>query len=158
MTKLDHDGTTDDSLLWSARAFIYQHFAATARAPGAEDIACHFNLTTDEVENILRALHDWHALFLEPGTARIRMANPFSAVATPYEVIVGGMTYWANCAWDTFGLAAALHASEAEIRSVCAHTGAPLRLRVAAGEVESAGEVVHFRVPFRHWYDNLVFT
>lgn len=148
----------DDARLWAARAFVYQTLAATAGAPGSADLARHFDVTMAEAEGLLRALHDRHALFLEPGTTRIRMANPFSAVPTAHEVIAGGLTYWANCAWDTFGIVAALHASDAEIRSVCAATGAPLRLRVAAGEAMSTGEVVHFLVPFQRWYDNLVFT
>ena len=148
----------DDSLLWSARAFIYARFAATARAPLAADLAQRFDLTPSQAEALLRALHDRHALFLEPGTVQIRMANPFSAIGTPYTVDVAGQTYWANCAWDTFGIAAALHADQADIHSVCAHTGVPLHLRLAGGAVESDGEVVHFRVPFQHWYDDLVHT
>jgi Alkylmercury lyase len=86
------------------------------------------------------------------------MANPFSAIETPYAVTVAGQTYWANCAWDTFGIVAALHADEADIRSVCAATGAPVHLRLAGGAVEGSAAVVHFLVPFGHWYDDLVHT
>ncbi len=148
----------DDSLLWSARAFIYARFAATARAPQAADVAQRFDLTTEQAEAVLRALHDRHALYLERGTARIRMANPFSAIETAYSVDVAGQTYWANCAWDTFGIAAALHAAEADLHSVCAHTGEPIHLRLAGGALVSDGEVVHFLVPFQRWYDDLVHT
>ena len=177
-----------ESLLWPARAFIYAHFAATARAPLAAEVAREFGLTVGEAEAVLRALHERHALFLEPGTARIRMANPFSAIETPFQTTVAGKTYFANCAWDTFGVAAALQVDDAEIRSVCAASGAPIRLRVAGGAVVSAdqaagaeetanggagkradtqvrpygihrgGAVVHFLVPFAHWYDDLVHT
>jgi len=90
-------------------------------------------------------------LFLESGTASIRMANPFSAVSTRYTVDVAGKTYWANCAWDAFGVAAALHSDEAVIRSVCAHSGDPLQLCLDGDRVIDTGEVVHFLVPFRHW-------
>jgi hypothetical protein len=148
----------DDSLLWSARAFIYARFAATARAPLAGDLAQRFDLTAAQAEALLRALHDRHSLFLEPGTTDIRMANPFSAIETGYSVDAAGQTYWANCAWDTFGIAAALHADEAAMHAVCAHTGAPIQLRLAGGAVVGDGEVVHFAVPFQHWYDDLVHT
>jgi len=148
----------DDRLLWDARAFIYGHLAATARAPAMDEVAERLGVTSSEAEAVLRALHERHALFLEPGTARLRMANPFSASPTDYEVTAGGQTYWANCAWDSFGIAAALHATEAEVRAKCAASGEPLRLRLAAGQVEGASVVVHFQVPFEHWYDNLVFT
>jgi Alkylmercury lyase len=148
----------DDSLLWLARAYIYERFAATARAGTAAEIAQHFGLRLGEADSLLQALHARHALFLEPGTSRIRMANPFSAIETRYAVLVAGQTYWANCAWDTFGIAAALHADEAEIRSVCTFTGAPLVLRLAGGAVESSETVAHFLVPFQDWYDDLVHT
>jgi alkylmercury lyase-like protein len=148
----------NDVLLWSVRAFIYETFAATARAPLAAHVARQFRLTTEEAEDMLRALHGRHAIFLEPGTTRIRMANPFSAILTPHEVVAGGQAYFANCAWDTFGIVAALNAADAEIQSVCAGTRSAVRLCIAAGEVESAGEVVHYLVPFQHWFDDLVHT
>ena len=150
----------NDSLLWPTRAFVYEHFAATAGAPSAADVARHFGLTDGEAEALLRALHERHALFLEPGTAplRVRMANPFSAIETHHQTTIGGQTYCANCAWDTFGIAAALHAEEAEIHSVCAATGVPIRLRLAGGAVAGDGAMVHFLVPFAHWFDDLVHT
>jgi hypothetical protein len=149
-----------DPLLWPARAFIYAHFAATAGAPSAADLARHFGLTVAQTETLLLTLHDHHALFLEPGTTplRVRMANPFSAIATAFQTTVAGTTYFANCAWDTFGIAAALHASEAEIRSVCAASGVAVRLRLAGGALEPTDTVVHFLVPFAIWYDDLVHT
>jgi len=147
-----------DPTLWPARAYIYDRFAATARAPSAVDIAQHFELTLEQAESILRALHDQHALFLEPGTTRLRMANPFSAIETPFSVRVAGQSYWANCAWDTFGIAAALHADEAEIQSICSATGRPVRLRLAGGAVAPTAAVVHFLLPFQQWYDDLAHT
>ena len=150
----------NDSLLWPARAFVYEHFAATAGAPSAADVARHFGLTVDEAGALLRALHERHALFLEPGAAplRIRMAHPFSAIETSFQTIVAGKEYFANCAWDAFGIAAALHAEEAEIRSVCAASGDAIRLRLAGGQVASSGALAHFLVPFAAWYDDLVHT
>lgn len=148
----------DDTLLWPARAFIYEHFALTARAPAAADLARHFDITLPDAESLLQALHERHALFLEPGTTNILIADPFSAVPTPNEVVIDGRLYWSPCAWDTFGIVAALHAASAEIGATCAATGVPLRLRVVAGQALGAGEIVHFLLPFQRWYDNLVFT
>jgi hypothetical protein len=150
----------NDSLLWAVRAYIYERFAAIAQAPSVAEVAQHFSLRLAEAESLLRALDDCHALFLEPGAAplQVRMANPFSAFETPYSVLVAGQTYWANCAWDSFGIAAALQAGEAEIRATCSATGVPVRLRLAGKAVESSAVVVHFQVPFQHWYDDLVHT
>ena len=146
-----------DDFVWDVRTFIYSHFAETTRAPQLDDIASHFSVSSDKAD-VLRLLHERHALFLEPGTTRIRLANPFSAVPTQYRVALGGKGYQANCAWDSFGIIAALHADEATIRSVCTENGQPLEIAVHAGEVANHSAVTHFLVPFRQWYDDLVFT
>ena len=49
-----------------------------------------------------------HALVLDADTGAIRMANPFSAVPTPHRVHADGRRWHANCAWDAFGICAAL--------------------------------------------------
>ena len=147
-----------ETLLWAVRTFVYERFATTARAPSIGDIAQNFDLTLEQAGQRLRALHDQHALFLEPGALAIRMANPFSAVPTAFEVEVNHKTYQANCAWDSFGVVAALGAGEANIRSVCAHSGAALSVSVRQGQAVSAGEVIHFLVPFRQWYRDIIFT
>ncbi len=148
----------DDDFIWNVRAFVYAWFAENARAPELLDIVKRFGISPEQASQALTALHEKHALFLAPGSSTIRMANPFSAIATPFTVDVQGKTYWANCAWDCLGIVAALHASSASIESICTASGARIHLSVADGQVVSAGEVVHFLVPFRQWYDDLVAT
>lgn len=147
-----------DDLVWDVRAFVYGHFAETTRAPQVDDIAQHFGMSPEHAAEMLRLLHERHALFLEPGTTRIRLANPFSAIPTQYRVGLAGKTYQANCAWDAFGVIAALHADQATIRSVCTASGEPLTIDVEAGHLQAHEAVVHFLVPFGRWYDDLVFT
>lgn len=149
----------NDTLLFAIRAHIYGHFAATTHAPTAAAIARHFAISPAAAEGALLALHDRHALFLEPGTTAIRIAPPFSAVPTPHRVATGGLTYTANCAWDSFGIPAALGAADARLESVCAATGRPIVLHISDGRPDRDGpEVVHILVPFRHWYDDLIHT
>ena len=47
------------------------------------------------------------------------MANPFSAVPTAYRVLARDRWWYANCAWDAFGVCAALHA-DGRIETSCA--------------------------------------
>ena len=148
----------DDNFIWQVRAFIYEQFVKTACAPGVTDIVESFGLTAAQAKQVLLILHEKHAIFLEPGTVNIRIANPFSAIPTSFRVEIYGQTYMANCAWDCFGIVAALHVSEASIYSTCAHSGADLHLRVTHDSVSSHDEVVYFLVPFQNWYDDLVFT
>jgi hypothetical protein len=85
------------------------------------------------------------------------MANPFSGVETPFTVRAKGKTYFANCAWDSLGIPAALHL-DAEIEAFCAQSGELLHLRVSGGEVRGSEALVHFLIPFRDWYNDLTST
>ena len=147
----------DDNKLWDVRAFIYQHFAETTRPPHVGEVASHFALSHEETASAYEELHRRHALYLKPDTQEILMANPFSGVETPFTVRANSKTYFANCAWDSLGIPAALH-SDAEIEASCAQSGEPLHLRVSGGEVRGSEALVHFLIPFRDWYNDLTST
>jgi hypothetical protein len=147
----------DEDKLWDIRAFVYRQFAETTRPPFVNDVATHFALIHKEAASAYQELHQRHALFLKPGTYEILMANPFSGVETPFKVYTKGQTYFANCAWDSFGIPAALH-TDAEIEATCAQSGEPIHLRVKDEQVQRADALVHFLIPFRNWYDDLVST
>ena len=83
------------------RNLTYQRFVELGRAPAPEELG-----PRDEVLAGWRRLHDEHALVLD-GDA-IRMANPFSGVPTPYRVDAAERRWYANCAWDAFGVVSAL--------------------------------------------------
>lgn len=147
----------DEKKLWDIRAFVYRHFADTTRAPSLDEIAGRFALTHEEAATAYEALHAHHALFLTPGTHDILMANPFSNVETPFRVHANGKTYFANCAWDSLGIPAALH-SDADVEAVCAQSGERIMLQVCSGKVSKSDALVHFLMPFKRWYDDLVHT
>lgn len=147
----------DENLVWKIRTFIYQYFAETARSPLVEETASHFGMTGEEVASAYEELHQRHALFLAPRTHEIQMAWPFSGVKTPFKVYANGKMYFANCAWDSFGIPVALQA-DAQIEAVCAQSGDPIHLAVRGQDVQESDALVHFLVPFRNWYDDLPFT
>ena len=146
-----------ENVLWDIRAFVYHHFANKTRAPSVNETAVAFDLTHEEAASAYTALHERHAFFLTPGTHDILMANPFSNVETPFRVHANGKTYFANCAWDSLGIPAAMH-SDADVEATCAQSGKPIALQVRNGQVSEADVLMHFLVPFKHWYDDLVFT
>jgi hypothetical protein len=150
--------TFNDNILWQARAYIYEYFAQTARPPALAEVAARFQLAPAAAEALFDELNRRHAFFLEPGTYAIRIANPFSAVPTGFPVRARGQTYWANCAWDSLGIPAALQC-DAVIETTCAATETPLTLTVHTGAVTAPpGTVAHFLVPFSNWYADMVFT
>ena len=146
-----------EKVLWDIRAFVYRHFADTTRAPSVDESAAAFALTHEQAASAYEALHHHHAFFLDPGSHDILMANPFSGVETPFHVHANGKTYFANCAWDSLGIPAALHC-DADVEAACAQSGQAVTLQVRDGRVSESNVLVHFLVPFERWYDDLVFT
>lgn len=142
---------------WDIRLAVYRHFVANGSPPTYAEMARQVGIAPEEARQAYRRLHQQHALFLEPGGETIRMANPLSAVPTPYGVFVDGRQLWANCAWDSLGIPAMLHA-EARIEAVLAHSGDTVTYAVKGGALQADGGVVHFPLPFRRWYDDLVHT
>jgi hypothetical protein len=149
--------TIDEDRIWQVRAFVYEHFASTTRPPTIDETAEHYGLSVKQAATIYGELHRRHALFLEPNTTSIRMANPFSAVPTTFRVRARGKDYWANCAWDALGIPAAL-AADATIEAMDAQSQQSITLRVRNGQLVSHGEKIHLLLPFRRWYDDLAFT
>jgi hypothetical protein len=147
----------DENLIWEVRAFVYRHFAETTRAPRVDETAAHFALPQGEAISAYEELHARHAFFLKPGTHDILMANPFSGVETAFKVYANNKTYFANCAWDSLGIPAALHV-DAKIDAACAQSGEPIRLSVTDQQVQDSDALVHFLLPFRDWYNDLAFT
>lgn len=144
---------------WQVRLHVYRFFVEHGRPPSTAEAAPAFDMSEEEMRAAYQHLHDGHALFLEPGTRDIRMANPLSAIPTPYRVRVNGRTLHANCAWDSLGIPAMLHA-DAEIDSVYTTAGGnePARYAILDGELTGDDGLVHFPLPFRHWYDDLIHT
>ncbi len=84
---------------WQLRLHLYRFIVDHNRPPTATEAAIAFNMSEDDVRASYQRLHDTHVIFLEPGTASVRMAHPLSAVQTPYRVSVYGRVLYANCAW-----------------------------------------------------------
>ncbi len=74
---------------WQIRLFIFDFFLEQERPPTYQETARKFSLADEEARQCFERLNQNHRIFLEPGTRVIRMAHPFSAVATPYRVAAG---------------------------------------------------------------------
>jgi hypothetical protein len=136
---------------------IYRYFADHCRAPTVQEIAALLRAAESDVRDSFHKLHERHMIFLEPGADTIRMANPFSAIPTGFRVKSGSKTWWANCAWDSLGIPAALQI-DAHIEAAYSVTQEIVRLQVKGGMVDGKNHLVYFPLPFRRWYDDLIFT
>lgn len=103
-------------------------------------------------------LAEGHVIVPDPDSGEVWMAMPFSAVPTEFRVVVGERSVWANCAWDAFGVAAALDADVAFVTR-CPASNAPVRAGVRHGVAYAdAGAVAHVPVPASHWWDDIGYT
>ena len=137
---------------------IYETIAETAQAPTAAEVARALDRSIQEVGTAFQRLSQKRLLVLEPGDAtRIRMAPPFSGIKTTHRVTVDGADYYANCAWDAFGVAAAL-GRDADITSTCPDCNRRLDLQIRDGQPLPNPAVAHFAVPAAHWWDDIIYT
>lgn len=135
----------------------YGLFVELGRAPRVEEVAERAGAPVDAVRAAWERLHDAHELVLDADTRALRMANPFSAVPTPYRVEAAGRSWHANCAWDAFGICAALHV-DGGVETACADCGEPIVVEVHDERPDDETLVFHCLVPAARWWDDIVFT
>ena len=139
---------------WSVRNAVYATILKRTVPPTVDETATALGVSPDDVRSAYERLNSRHALFLTPGSHDVRMAHPFSGVPTAFRVEADDRTYWANCAWDTLGIPAALHA-DARIEAPTGD-GESMRFAIEGGQLKGWQGVVHFPLPFRRWYDDLI--
>jgi Alkylmercury lyase len=120
------------------RRTILESFAATGEPGDHHDVAT------------LRALAEQHVVVLGDD-GRILMAHPFATHRTGARVQSNGRAWWGNCAWDAFGIVAALNLEEATI------TAQGITLHVRGDDIDGDA-VFHVLVPAAHWWDDIGFT
>lgn len=150
-----------ESLTRDVRKFIYDHFRDTARAPVVEEIMSRFGLPREDVASVLKALESERQLVLLPGTGRILMAHPFSAITTPFLVTLrSGRRYFANCSWDSLAFHVTL-AEPVRVDAFCHHSGEPIEIELAEQGVVWARPretLVYFGIPAAQWWHDVIHT
>ncbi|HWY41373.1 MAG TPA: organomercurial lyase [Chthoniobacterales bacterium] len=148
----------DRDLDTKVKLAIYEITAETGRVPNSSAVSEKIAVDEREVVAAFGRLHVKRLLLPEPGDpTRIRMAPPFSGIPTPFPVEANGKQYYANCVWDAYGIAAALHC-DAFSRASDGRTGEPLTIEIRNGQPVLQPYVAHFAVPAAHWWDDLIFT
>lgn len=136
---------------------VYRQFAETGERPTVDEIAGRVGVSDDDVLKAYARLREQRVLVLEDDGASIRMAPPFSGVPTQHTVASEGVTYFANCAWDSLGIVAAL-GKPGVVYSRCEQSKKPLRLAVDPGGPEACDWLFHCAVPAAQWWNDIVFT
>lgn len=136
------------------RRVIYDLTIRNGSTPAAAGVAAELGADESDVRDAFHRLAEAHILVLD-GDA-IRMAAPFSGVPTSFVVRANGISYYANCIWDALGVSPMLK-TDSTIETTCPDCAMPLELRVQGDAVIGEG-IVHFAVPAREWWNDIVFT
>jgi len=135
------------------RAQIYRLIAGGALSVDALVIANSRGWDTPEVESSLNRLANEHTIALLENAYRVWMAHPFSGVETSYQAVIGGQSWYANCAWDVLAILALLGDGEARASGPADQ----LVWKVEDGQVSPPG-IVHLLVPAKNFWDDVGFT
>jgi len=138
------------------RNATYRRFVEFGRVPSAGEVAATTGIAEAAVRKTWQRLHDAHAVVLDEA-GDIRMANPFAANATPFRVRADDRSWYANCAWDAFGIGAALGV-DSSFETPCPDCQAPIRINIVDDRPDDESPVFHVLVPAAQWWNDIGFT
>jgi hypothetical protein len=148
------------------RLSIYRTFADEGRAPSVAELVKRTGIVEVDVRAALQFLHEIHAIVLTEPADAIRLAHPFSSAPMGFVVSAAGTgptgydgdrLWWGGCAWDSFGIGAAL-AEPIVIRTRC--PACSTCLVIPSGPTSPPDEklVVHIPLAANRWWDDVVRT
>ena len=128
----------DPVLLRDLRSFIYRTFHTQGRAPFVEDIMREFSLKDrTAVAKALWTLHEGHHVLMAPFSSaeHVLMAWPFSNIANVHRVYIPckAGVFYANCAWDLFGIHVIMGKEYTLALTACHQTGDEIAFELEAG-------------------------
>ena len=141
----------------SVRLALYREFVRTASPPTTEALAAGMQSSTAEIRAALERLAAGKAIVLQPESREILMANPLCAVPTPFRVQTQEHSFFGSCVWDGLGIIAMLQ-SDSILDTSCACCGEAMTIDVRRGKIVPARGVIHFAIPAKRWWENIVFT
>ncbi len=144
----------NDSILHEA---VISFFIDHQRPPTVRDIASRCRCSEASARHGLHELADNHGVVLHPNSDAIWVAHPFSAAPTTCVVRSGDRKWWGNCAWCSLGLAHLAGGSatiETRIGAIDDHA----MVRIENGNLIDTDFVVHFPIPMRQAWDNVIYT
>ena len=144
------------------RLEVYRQFLESGSCPARSDVARSLNRSLQDVTDALAELGKTHELVLQPETGEVLMANPLSAVPTPFLVVTeqsrGPRFWYGNCIWDALGVISMLQA-DGKVVTSCGCCGEKMTVTVTGKKATPQPDgVVHFALPARRWWDDIVFN
>ena len=140
------------------RSVTYGLFVELGRAPTASEVAGSGDLDRGRRRQRLAAPARRARARARPGDgARSGWRTRSPRCRRPYRVQADGRWWYANCAWDAFGICAALHV-DGRIETSCPDCGEPITVEVRDERPDDDSLLFHCLVPAARWWDDIVFT
>jgi Alkylmercury lyase len=136
---------------------ILKHIIDEGFAPDLETLSVLLKADPVEVQQQLYALQDYHGIVLHPNNSKIWVIHPFSLAPTNFFVRSAKGEWWGNCAWCSLGVAALLKEDLTISTNLGAHDEQVI-IHIINGEVREKNLLVHFPIPMKNAWDNVIYT
>ncbi len=135
---------------------IVRSFLARGQPPGVDELTTLLDRPRDPVAAALKALEATHGVLLHPGTLEVWIAHPFSASPSAVWVAASdGRGWWAPCLWCATGIVA-LGAADVTLHARLGGEARDVSIAIRDGRLASDDLAVHFAIPVRRAWDNVV--
>jgi hypothetical protein len=131
-------------------------FCRRGFAPSVQELAGELGITVDATVAVLRRLHDDHGVVLHPHSDAIWIAHPFSGSPTAIWVEAEGRGWWAPCPWCAMGVVILAAPRRAIVHLRLGGERDEALVVVDDGRVASEDLLVHFPIPARDAWANVV--
>jgi len=141
----------------SLHHYILKHLIDFGHAPNREKLSAHFGVAKPQLDEALLALQDYHGVVLHPHNPEVWVIHPFSTAPTNFLIKSANGLWWGNCAWCSLGAAALLQTDLSITTTLAAHDRQVV-ISIENGEVVNQGLLVHFPIPMKNAWDNVMYT
>jgi len=136
---------------------IIKHIIDKGFAPDINALSGILKTDMAVIEQALYDLQEYHAVVLHPKAPKIWVIHPFSLAPTNFLVKSGRGEWWGNCAWCSLGVAALLKEDLTITTNLGAHDEQVV-IHIIDGEVQEKELFVHFPIPMKKAWDNVIYT
>jgi hypothetical protein len=132
---------------------LMRHVIETGHAPTLQKLADLTGLSEEKTAGLLKTLEQMHGVILVPDSVRVWSLHPFALNPTTFWVSSATGGWWANCAWCSMGIWAALK-QDVRISTTDGGEGSHLEFAIGRGWSRRPDLWIHFPYPPERWWDN----
>jgi hypothetical protein len=90
-------------------------------------------------------------------TVRAAVYDSVMSRSKPFTARAAGRVYFGNCIWDALGIPAML-ACDGRVETSCGCCGEAMSMSVEGRALQASEGLVHFAIPARRWWEDIVYS